>query len=138
MMGVEELASIAVNCGLDLHRRLGPGMLENAYEKVLAHMLRSQGLEVTTQVDVPIMMDGVIVDKGFRADMVVGGQLLIEIKSIDRLHEVHAKQLLTYLRFMSLPLGLLMNFGGERFSDGLKRVVNNHRDTRGSNLRLHQ
>lgn len=137
-MGVEEIAAVAVNCGLDLHRRLGPGLLENAYEKVLAHMLRSQGLDVTTQIDVPIVVDGIVIDKGFRADMVVGGQLLIEIKSIDRLHDVHAKQVLTYLRFMELPLGLLMNFGGARFSDGLKRVVNNHRDTSGSKLRLHQ
>jgi GxxExxY protein len=137
-MEVEEIASIAVNCGLDLHRRLGPGMLENAYEKVLAHMLRGQGLEVVTQIEVPIVLDGVVVDKGFRADMVIDGKLLIEIKSIDRLLDVHAKQVLTYLRFMNLPLGLLMNFGGGRLSEGLKRVVNNHCDTRGSTLRLHQ
>jgi GxxExxY protein len=137
-MTVEELATVAVDCGLKLHQRLGSGLLENAYEKDLAHMLRERGLEVVTQLQVPIVIDGVFIDQGFRADIVVAGKLLIEIKSVERLHETHAKQVLTYLRLMDLPLGLLMNFGGERFSHGLKRIVNNHHDTEGSNLRVHQ
>lgn len=137
-MTLEELATIAIDCGLKMHRRLGPGLLESAYERVLAHLLREHGLEVSTQVAVPIVVDGVVIDPGFRADILVDKRLLIEVKSVDRLQEVHAKQVLTYLRFMELPLGLLMNFSGERFSHGLKRIVNNHRDTAASGLDIHQ
>jgi iron complex transport system substrate-binding protein len=135
---VEELATVAVDCGLMVHRDLGPGLLESVYEKVLAHRLTQCGLEVSTQVAVPIQVDGLVIDQGFRADIVVEGRLLLEIKSVERLQEVHAKQVLTYLRFMGLPLGLLMNFSGEKFSHGLKRIVNNHRDTSGSKLAMHQ
>lgn len=137
-MTVEELAAEAVDCGLKVHQLLGPGLLESAYEKVLAHRLRQRGLEVSTQVSVPIMVDEMVIDQGFRADIVIAGRLLIEIKSVERLLDVHTMQVMTYLRFMELPLGLLMNFSGEKFTHGLKRVVNNHRDTSGSNLRLHR
>ena len=137
-MTIEELAAVAVDCGLSVHRELGPGLLESAYEKVLAHRLSQRGLEVSTQVAVPIHVDGLVIDQGFRADIVVAGRLLLEIKSVERLQEVHAKQVLTYLRFMGLPLGLLMNFSGEKFSHGLKRIVNNHWDTTGSKLAVHR
>lgn len=137
-MNVEELSKIAVECGLQVHRDLGPGLLEVAYEKVLAHRLRQHGLEVSTQVTVPISVDGIVIDQGLRVDILIEGSLLIEVKSVDRLANVHAKQVLTYLRFLKLPLGLLMNFSGDRFVDGLKRIVNDHRETAGSNLRLHQ
>jgi GxxExxY protein len=135
---IEELAAVAVDCGLKVHQTLGPGLLESAYEKVLAHRLGQRGLNVQTQVAVPIVVDGVIIDPGFRADIVVEGRLLIEVKSLERLAAVHGKQVLTYLRFMDLPLGLLMNFSGDTFREGLKRVVNNHVDTRGSNLGIHR
>ncbi len=137
-MTVEEIASIAIDCGLKVHQHLGPGLLETAYEKVLAHRLRQRGLSVATQVAVPIVVDGIVLDQGFRADLIVEGRLLIEVKSIERLLEVHTMQVMTYLRFMDLSLGLLMNFSGEKFTHGLKRVVNNHRDTTGSTLKLHQ
>lgn len=137
-MKIEELASISVDCGLKVHQELGPGLLEAAYEKVLAHRLRQRGLEVASQVAVPITVDGLAIDQGFRLDLLVEGQLVIEVKAIDRLQELHGRQVLTYLRFLGLPLGLLMNFSGETFRQGLKRVVNNHRDTAGSHLRLHQ
>ncbi len=137
-MTVEELATAAINCGLKVHQDLGPGLLESAYEKVLAHRLRQSGLDTVTQVSVPIIVDGIVIDPGFRVDVLVNGKLLIEIKSVERQTEVHAKQVLTYLRLMKLPLGLLMNFSGEKFSHGLKRIVNNHHDAAGSGLRLHQ
>jgi GxxExxY protein len=117
---------------------LGPGLLESAYERVLAHKLRERGLDVATQVAVPIVVDGIVIDQGFRADVVVAGRLLIEIKSVAQLLDVHTMQVMTYLRFMELPRGLLMNFSGVKFTQGLKRVVNNHRDTTGSTLNLHQ
>jgi GxxExxY protein len=135
---IEELAAVAVDCGLKVHQKLGPGLLESAYETVLAHFLSQRGLAVQTQVSVPIVVDGLIIDPGFRADIIVEGKLLIEIKSVERLVAVHGKQVLTYLRFMELHLGLLMNFSGETFREGLKRVVNSHVDTRGSKLGIHQ
>ena len=137
-MEIEELASVAIDCGLMVHKRLGPGLLETAYEKVLAHKMSVRGLSVKTQVLMPIEIDGLLVDQGFRADILVEDKLLIEVKSVERLAPVHSRQVLTYLRFMNLPLGLLMNFSGMTFREGLKRVVNNHQDSTGSKLEIHQ
>jgi GxxExxY protein len=137
-MEIEELARVAIDCGLVVHKRLGPGLLETAYEKILAHKMSVRGLSVKTQVLMPIEIDGVIIDQGFRADILVEDKLLIEVKSVERLAPVHSRQVLTYLRFMDLPLGLLMNFSGMTFREGLKRVVNNHRDSTGSKLEIHQ
>ncbi len=137
-MEIEELATIAIDCGIAVHRRLGPGLLEGVYEKVLAHKLTELGLLVETQVLVPIEVDGIVIEHGYRADILIERKLLIEVKSLDRLAPVHAKQALTYLKFLDLPLGLLMNFGGETLRQGLQRVVNDHRDTHGSKLEIHQ
>ena len=137
-MDVEHIASIAVDCGFKLHQRVGPGLLESAYEIVLAHALEQRGLTVERQKVVPIVIDGIVIENGFRADLLVERALLIELKSIDRLSSVHAKQVLTYLRFLELPLGLLMNFGGETFKEGLRRVVNRHESVDGSILQIHQ
>ncbi len=126
-MDVETVAKIAIDCGLDLHRRIGPGLLESAYESVLSHALEKRGLRVARQQLISIRFDGMVIDAGFRADLIVEDVLLIELKSIDRLAPVHVKQVLTYLRFLELPVGLLMNFGGETFKEGLKRIVNNHK-----------
>lgn len=137
-MEIEELASVAIDCGLTVHKRLGPGLLETAYEKVLAHKMSVRGLSIKTQVLMPIEIDGLLVDQGFRADILVEDKLLIEVKSVERLAPVHSRQVLTYLRFMDLPLGLLMNFSGMTFREGLKRVANNHQDSTGSKLKIHQ
>ncbi len=123
---VEELAKIAVDCGYKMHTGLGPGLLESVYEAVLARSLESRGLKVDRQVPVEIKFDGLVFQEGFRADLLIEDQLLIELKSTERMAPVHGKQLLTYLRLMSLPLGLLMNFGAETFREGIKRIVNNH------------
>jgi GxxExxY protein len=137
-MEVERLASIAIDCGVKLHQRIGPGLLESAYEIVLAHALEERGLFVERQKLIPVTIDGVFIESGFRADILVEHSLLIELKSIDRLAPVHAKQVLTYLRFLDLRLGLLMNFGGETLKEGLRRIVNNHGDVASSDLRIHQ
>jgi GxxExxY protein len=137
-LDVERLASIAIDCGLKAHQRLGPGLLETAYERILAHKLSMRGLSVETQVLMPIEVDGLTVDQGFRADILVERALLIEVKSIEKLAPVHGKQVLTYLRFMNLPLGLLMNFSGMTFREGLRRIVNNHHETRNFRLDMHQ
>ena len=124
MRDIEELASIAIDCGLRLHRDLGPGLLESVYEAILAAQLTRVGLAVERQKILPVEFDGVALADGFRIDLLVEGQLIIEVKSVERLAPVHSKQLLTYLRLTRQPVGLLMNFGGETFREGLKRVVN--------------
>lgn len=125
-MHIEGLATIAVDCGFKVHEGLGPGLLESVYEAVLAQSLVRRGLAVERQKPVPIHFDGVVIDEGFRADLLVEGTLLIELKSVERIAPVHGKQVLTYLRLMNLPLGLLMNFGAATFREGIKRIANNH------------
>ena len=126
MRNIEELARIAVDCGFKIHRDLGPGLLESVYEVVMAARLVREGLLVERQKPIPIEVDGIPLGEGFRADLLVEGQLLVEVKSIDRLAPVHGRQLLTYLRLADRPLGLIMNFGGETFREGVKRVANNY------------
>jgi GxxExxY protein len=123
-MDVEALATIAVDCGFKVHQGMGPGLLESVYEAVLAHSLERRGLVVERQRPVPIRLDGIIIDEGFRADLLIEGRLLVELKSVERNAPVHGKQVLTYIRLMDLPLGLLMNFGAPTFREGIKRVIN--------------
>jgi GxxExxY protein len=123
---LESLAKIAVDCGFKLHDQLGPGLLESVYEILLCESLKQRGMMVVRQKVIPITYNGVTLDEGFRADLIVEDQLLIEVKSVERFAAVHGKQVLTYLRLMNLPLGLLMNFGAATFRDGLKRVANDY------------
>ncbi|MEK6638218.1 MAG: GxxExxY protein [Pseudomonadota bacterium] len=123
---LEFLAKIAVDCGFKLHDQLGPGLLESVYEIFLCESLKQRRLTVERQKVIAIKYNGVTLDEGFRADLIVEGQLLIEVKSVERFAPVHGKQVLTYLRLMNLPLGLLMNFGTAAFRDGLKRVANDY------------
>lgn len=135
-MDVEELSAIAVDCGLQVHKDLGPGMLESAYEAVMAHLMMKRGLSVERQKVIPITYDGLVIEQGFRADLIVEGQLLIELKTVERISLVHARQVRTYLKFTGLHVGLLMNFSTEKFTDGLKRIVNNHFATENSRLSI--
>lgn len=123
---VENLARIAIDCGFRLHKELGPGLLESVYELLLCEAWRDRGLFVEGQKVIPISFNGRILEQGFRADILVEDSLLIEVKSTERHAAVHAKQVLTYLRLMKLPLGLLMNFGMETFRDGVKRLANDY------------
>ncbi|QFY91186.1 GxxExxY protein [Magnetovirga frankeli] len=133
---VEEVSAIVVDAALQLHRDLGPGLLESVYEAVLAKMLEQRGLKIERQKKVPIRYQGINIDEGFRLDLLVDSQLIIELKSIETIHPVHPKQLLTYLRLMDLHLGLLINFGAPLLKDGLKRIVNNHTNFASSRLRV--
>ena len=126
MPAVEQLAATAVDCGFHIHKELGPGLLESVYETVLAEALRERGLSVVQQQPIPITYRSMRFSDAFRADLIVENKLIIEVKSVERNAPVHAKQLLTYLRLMKHPLGLLMNFGCETFRDGVKRVANGH------------
>jgi len=138
MRDVEEIAAIAVDCGLYVHKELGPGLLESVYEAVVATALEQRGLAVRRQVPVPMNFRGITLAEGFRADLIVEEQLVIEIKSVERSAPVHSKQLLTYLRLLEQPVGLLMNFGCETFREGLKRVVNRYIPSAPSRLRVNQ
>ncbi len=124
---IERLARVAVDCGFQLHKELGPGLLESVYELLLAESLKERGLRVSRQVPVPISFKGIVIDNAFRIDLLIEDVLVVELKSTERDNPSFPKQLLTYLRLMNLPLGLLMNFGQETFKQGIKRVVNNHR-----------
>jgi len=125
-MDLERLASICVDKGFRLHRDLGPGLLESVYETLIFESLRRDGLRVARQGMVAIEHDGIVIENGFRFDLLVEDKLLIEIKSTERHAPVHAKQVITYLRLMDLRLGLLMNFGMGTFKDGIQRLANNY------------
>jgi GxxExxY protein len=121
---IDALATIAVDCGFKLHKSFGPGLLESVYEAILADTLIKRGLRVERQKSVDIEYEGRILREGFRIDILVEDQLVIELKSTERVIPVHKKQVLTYLRLTNLPLGLLMNFGMETFKEGMSRVLN--------------
>jgi iron complex transport system substrate-binding protein len=135
---IEELSAIVVDCAYKLHVEAGPGLLETVYEVVLAKMLEERGLRAKRQVSVPIDLMGLKFDEGFRADLLVEDLLLIELKSVENLSPVHSKQVLTYLRLLDLPLGLLINFGAATFKEGCKRIVRDHKDFASSRLRVNQ
>ncbi|MEO7814514.1 MAG: GxxExxY protein [Sphingomicrobium sp.] len=127
-MDIEHLARDAVDCGLHIHKELGPGLLESVYEVVLADRLGRLGHPVERQKLLPITYQGMHFQEGFRVDLLIDGQLIIEVKSVERFAAVHAKQLLTYIRLARQPVGLLMNFGGDTFREGLRRIVNGPAD----------
>jgi GxxExxY protein len=128
MADIEELAHIAVDCGFHIHKELGPGLLESVYEMLLAERLSRSGCIVERQKLLPVEFDGVSLPEGYRVDLLLDGKLIIEVKSVERLAPVHSKQLLTYIRLARQPVGLLMNFGGGTFREGLQRVVNGPAD----------
>lgn len=119
-----EITGIVIDTAIDVHRRLGPGLLESVYQVVLAHELTKRGLHVEKEVPIPVIWDNLRFEVGFRADLIVEGLVIIELKSIETVAPVHKKQLLTYLRLADKRLGLLLNFGAEVLKDGLHRVVN--------------
>lgn len=123
---IERITRIVIDCGYQIHRDLGPGLLESAYEALLAAGLQHSGLAVRRQVPVKMEYRGVVVDNAFKIDLLVNDLLVVELKSIERIAPVHAKQVLTYLRLMRLPLGLLMNFGQATFKDGVRRIANDY------------
>ena len=119
-----ELSKIILDAAFKVHTRTGPGLLESVYEITLAHELRKVGLRVERQVPIPIRYDDLTFDEGFRADLLVEGRVIVELKSIEQLARVHAKQLLTQLRLSDRKLGLLINFGEIHLKNGIERVVN--------------
>ncbi len=123
-MTENEIGTIVVDRAIKLHRDLGPGLLEIVYETVLARQLEQAGLSVERQVPVRIEFEGAVFDEGFRADLVINKLVILELKSIEQIHPVHKKQILTYLKLSGMKLGYLLNFGEVLMKDGITRVIN--------------
>lgn len=123
-MDENELSKIIVNSCFKIHSRLGPGLLESVYEAILFHELIKFGLKVERQKTIPVIWDDVYLDIGFRSDLIIENKVIVEIKSVEQLSNVHLKQVLTYLRITDLELGLLINFNEALIKNGIKRVVN--------------
>ena len=128
-MKENEIARAVVHAALELHKELGPGLLESVYEVLLADALRQLGFEVVRQHPIPICFRGKRFDEGFRADLIVEGLVLIELKSVEALSRAYKKQVLTYLRLTGIKLGLLINFGDDHLKGNIERLVNGLEDS---------
>ena len=126
-MEIDEISSAVIDECIAIHRELGPGLFENVYEAVLAGRLEARGLKAARQFPVSVVFDGQKFDPAFRVDILVEERLVLEIKSVEQLSKAHAKQLLTYLRLLKQPVGLLLNFSGATMKDGIKRLVNDYK-----------
>ncbi len=124
-MTENEISSKIIGACIEVHKQLGPGLLESTYEICLAHELKLMGLEVKQQVALPVVYKDIKLNAGYRIDMIVNNKVIIEIKSVDALAPIHTAQLLTYLKLKELKLGLLINFNSVKLIDGLKRIANN-------------
>jgi GxxExxY protein len=123
-MNENEIGTIVVDEAIHLHKTLGPGLLETVYEAILARRLAKRGLKVQRQVAVPIEFEGERFDEGFRADLIVEGKVLLELKSVEKVNNAHKKQVLTYLKLTGMKLGYLLNFGEELMKQGITRTIN--------------
>jgi GxxExxY protein len=123
-MTENEIARQVLFAAFVVHTKLGPGLLETVYEVVLAHELRKKKLPVERQLPMPIMYDGIRFDEAFRLDLLVESKVIVELKSVECLTRLHAKQLLTKMRLANIKLGLLINFGEEHLKNGIKRIIN--------------
>ncbi len=126
MQEIDRISGDVIGLAIRVHKALGPGLMETVYEQVMAAKLRELGYAVVRQQAIDVEFEGLRFDAAFRADIVVNECLIIEIKSLERLAPVHAKQLLTYLRLTKQPVGLLLNFGGATLKEGVTRLVNNY------------
>ena len=123
-MDVEEICSIVVDCGFKLHRRIGPGLLESAYETIFAAQLAASGLKVDRQLPIDIEYQGQLLTAAFRIDLLINERVIVELKSTEQTLPVHSKQVITYLRLMGLTHGFVINFGTATFKDGVRRLLN--------------
>jgi GxxExxY protein len=126
-----DLTREIIGAAIKVHRELGPGLLESAYETCLAYELQKLGMKVERQKSVPLIYENVRLDCGFRADLVVENRVVVETKCKDALHPVDDAQLLSHLRLLNIPVGLLINFHVVILRDGIKRLVNNYREPMG-------
>ncbi len=122
---IEEIATIIVDAAIMVHRSLGPGLLESAYQQCFSYELRKRGLNVICEVQLPIVYDGQQIDAGYRIDMLVENCIIIENKTVKKILPIHEAQLLTYLKLRKLQLGFLLNWNSRLMKHGIKRMVNN-------------
>jgi len=119
-----QIGTIVITAAIEVHRELGPGLLESVYEAALAHELEELGLEVRRQVPVPVRCKSIFLDEGFRADLIVNELVILELKSVELISKAHRKQIQTYLRLTDRKLGYLLNFGVALMKEGIVRAVN--------------
>ncbi len=128
MKRIDEISGDVIGAAMAIHRELDPSLLESVYETILGSKLSRLGYEVEQQKALALVYEDMHFPAAFKIDLLVDQRLVVELKSVERLQPVHSKQLLTYLRLMKLPVGLLVNFGYDTLKEGVKRVVNNHED----------
>jgi len=119
----EDVSRRVIGCALEVHKQLGPGLLESSYEQCLVHELNLTGIPVERQVELPIRYKGVEIDGSYRIDLLVDRQLIVELKAVEKLQDIHAAQLLTYMKLARVKVGLLINFNQMYLKDGIRRFV---------------
>lgn len=127
-MSENEISKVVFECGLKVHRYLGPGLLENAYKECLYHEIGKSGLRIEKEKTLPVYYDSIRIELGYRLDLIVEDKLIVELKAVEELNDIHFAQLLTYLKLTNCKLGMLMNFNTDLFKNGVRRVVNNMND----------
>jgi len=138
MREIDDITAAIVDAALQIHRDLGPGLLESVYEALLAQALVKRGFQVQRQMPIRFQYDGFVFEEGFRTDIMVDSQVVVELKSVERLAPVHGKQLLTYLKLTNKSVGLLINFGAATLKEGLHRIVNRLPPSLSPRLRVNQ
>lgn len=126
MKNVDEITGLIIRAAMKVHSALGPGLLESAYKACLIYELKNLGLNVTSEVPLPIVYEKVNIDTGYRIDLLVEDQVIVELKSVDSLQPIHQAQLLSYLRLAKRRVGLLINFNVVRLKEGIKRMMNGY------------
>jgi iron complex transport system substrate-binding protein len=134
MRDTDAITGEVIGAAIELHRKLGPALLESIYQATLAHSLTRRGLKVRQQARLDFVFEGVVFRKSLKVDLLVEESVVVELKSVEKLAPVHAKQVLTYLRLLDLEVGLLLNFGAPRLKDGIVRLVNRHQPSSASPL----
>ena len=123
---VKHMTGLVISAAMHVHSVLGPGLLESAYHACLSHELRKRGLRVASQVGLPVVYEGEKIDLGYRIDLIVADQEIVEIKCVEAINPVHQAQLLSYMRLSGRPVGLLINFHVAHLRDGIKRMVDGY------------
>ncbi len=123
-----QLTEKIIGCAIEVHRALGPGLLESAYEECFCYELKQQGLSFNRQVPLPVVYKGIKLDCGYRIDVLINDLVIVELKTVEKLLPIHDAQLLTYLKLYKRPLGLLMNFNVPALRSGIKRLVNQFKE----------
>ena len=122
-MSIELIYKTVLDCAFEVHNELGIGLLESSYKTCLAYELRQRGLNIEVEKSIPIIYKGIDINCGYRADIIVENKIIIELKSIDKLNDIHLSQIITYMKLSKIKLGLLVNFNERYLKNGIKRVV---------------